>query len=72
MNINTWAIESKRGLPAGVCSAYHVSSGNLPLVVTVRAWVTEGRKTRLYRNGNSGIVRRSTAKEFIDILTKAL
>jgi hypothetical protein len=59
MNINTWAIESKRGLPAGTCSAYHVSSaGKLPLVVTVRAWVSEGRKTRLYRNGNCGIVRR--------------
>jgi hypothetical protein len=56
MNINTWTIESKRGLPAGTCSAYHVSS--LPLVVTVRAWVTEGKKTRLYRNGNCGIVRR--------------
>ena len=57
-NINTWAIESKRGLPAGTCSAYHVSSGKLPMVVTVRAWVTEGKKTRLYRNGHCGIVRR--------------
>jgi hypothetical protein len=58
MSINTWAIESKRGLPAGTCSAYHVSAGKLPLVVIVRAWVTEGKKTRLYRNGNCGIVRR--------------
>jgi hypothetical protein len=55
---NTWAIESKRELPAGTCSAYHVSPGKLPMVITVRAWVTEGKKTRLYRNGNCGIVRR--------------
>jgi hypothetical protein len=67
MNINTWAIESKRGLPAGTCSAYRVSSGKLPLVVTVRAWVSEGKKTRLYRNGDCGIVRRFRCRTMEEI-----